>query len=240
MGLVGERKATAAAVLALYALIFLIIALSAPDPSLVPYVSGIAAIYGGGFFALVAGYFWARWFAIGLGVYGMGVGALLLWQIGPDPIALFYTGTHGMVSLMLAGKQMATQFDGRTDWRDRYHLDENGTQRLGRAVIRVGISLPVLLAYGLAPRDSALDMLLVSMAVGLCGLGVLGMLRLRTWGILALMGGAIAVLGTTLVTAPLAAASIQTDLAATGTLCAAMILMVVTPFLAPMMRYLRQ
>lgn len=239
MGLVGERKAIVSAVLLLYALMFMVIAMTAPDESLVPYMGAMAGMYGLGFFSVVAGYFWARWFAIGLGLYGLGVGALLLWQIGPDPIAVFYTGTHGIVSLLLGGTRMAAQFDGRSDWRDRYHLDESGTQRLGRAVIRAGITLPVLLAYGLAPRESAMDALLVATVVGLPLAGLWGMLRLRTWGVVVMISGAVAVLASTGITAGIPAASAAgMDLTGTGMAAAVMLLATAAPFLGPMVRYL--
>ena len=242
MALVGERKAIVSAVLVLYALMFLVIALTAPDESLVPYMGAMSAMYGLGFFSVVAGYFWARWFAIGLGLYGLGVGALLLWQIGPDPIALFYTGTHGVVSLLLGGNRMAAHFDGRSDWRDRYHLDDNGTQRLGRAVIRAGVTLPVLLAYGLAPRESAMDALLVGSVVGLGLAGLWGLLRMRTWGIVALISGAIAVLASTAATAGISTASAAgagMDLTGTGMAAAVLLLATSAPFIGPMVRYLR-
>ena len=34
-------------------------------------LAGIAGCYGLAFFAVVAGYFWARWYAVGVGLYGV-------------------------------------------------------------------------------------------------------------------------------------------------------------------------
>jgi hypothetical protein len=216
MALVGERKAVASAILALYTLIFVLSALSIPDQRMVPFLSSLAATYGLSFFAVVAGYFWARWFAIGLGLYGFSTGFLLVWQIGAEPVVLFYALTHGAVSVLLWGPRVAAQFDGRADWRERFHLDENATHRLGRAIIRVGLTLPFLLAYGLAPRETAGQMILAAGAVGLAGLGIWALLRLRTWGVLAMLAGAAAiVVGAILLVAAAA------------------------PFVGPMLRYMR-
>jgi hypothetical protein len=238
MGFVGERKAVSCAILALYTLIFFLSALSIPDPRLVPFLSSLAATYGLSFFAVVAGYFWARWFAIGLGLYGLSTGALLIWQIGPEPVVVFYALTHGAISLLLWGPRVAAQFDGRTDWRARFHMDDNATHRLGRAVIRVGLTLPFLLAYGLAPREDAGQMLFVAAAVGLAGAGIWGLLRMRTWGVMAMVAGALAIAASTMTTvSPL---TIAPDATATGVVAAILLMAAAAPFAGPMLRYLRR
>lgn len=237
MALVGERKAVASAILALYTLIFCLSALASPDPRLVPFLSALAATYGLAFFSVVAGYFWARWFAIGLGLYGFSTGFLLVWQIGPEPVVLFYALTHGAVSVLLWGPRVAAQFDGRADWRARFHMDENASHRLGRAIIRVGLTLPFLLAYGLAPREDAGQMLLALGAVGLAGAGIWALLRLRTWGVLAMIAGAAAILVTApATTAPL---GIAADVAASGVVGAILLAAAAAPFVGPMLRYVR-
>jgi hypothetical protein len=241
MGFVGERKAISCAILALYTLIFILSAFSIPDPRLVPFLGSLAATYGLSFFAVVAGYFWARWFAIGLGLYGLSTGFLVIWQIGPEPVVVFYALTHGAVSLLLWGPRVAAQFDGRTDWRERFHMDENATHRLGRAVIRVGLTLPFLLAYGLAPREDAGQMLLAAAAVGLAGAGIWGLLRLRTWGVLAMVAGALAIASSTvLATSPLfAATAVAGDVTGTGLAAAILLAAAAAPFAGPMLRHLR-
>jgi hypothetical protein len=237
MALVGERKAVASAILALYALLFLTTAMIVPEPELVPFLMSLAATYGLAFFAVVAGYFWARWFAIGLGLYGLSTGVLVIWQIGPEPVMLFYALTHGAVSTLLWGPRVAAQFDGRADWRERFHLDENATHRLGRAIIRVGLTLPFLLAYGLAPREGAGQMMLALGAVGLAGLGIWALLRLRTWGVLAMLAGAVAIA----ITAPATVAplGLTADVAASGMVGAILLMTAAAPFVGPMLRYVR-
>jgi hypothetical protein len=237
MALVGERKAVASAILALYALIFGLMALNIPEPALVRFLGAMGATYGLAFFAVVAGYFWARWFAIGLGLYGFSTGFLLVWQIGPEPVVLFYALTHGAVSVLLWGPRVAAQFDGRPDWRERFHMDENATHRLGRAIIRVGLTLPFLLAYGLAPRQDAGQMLLAAGAVGLAGAGVWALLRLRTWGVLAMLAGAAAIA----ITAPgtVSPLGFSAGVAAIGVVGAILLAAAAAPFVGPMLRYVR-
>lgn len=242
MALNGERKALAAAILAMYMLLYLVQALMPPDEAFQRLLAAMAAMYGLAFFGLVAGYFWARWFAIGVGIYGLIGGVMLLWQIGIDYIFLFYGGTHGLVSLILWGDKMSTDFDGRSDWRERYHMDENATRRLGKAVIRVGVTLPMLLAYGLAPRPAAIETLVVMAAVGLAGLGIVGLFRLRTWGILAMAAGALAVLGSVGATGAMATLGQGSalDMSTTGVAAALVLLAATLPFAGPVVRYLRR
>ncbi len=244
MGLVGERKATAAAILCFYALFFLLNAIAIPDESLVAYMASLAALYGVGFFALVAGYFWARWFAIGLGLYGFIVGSLVIWQIGAEPVVVFYAATHGLIALFLWGRRVAEHFDGRKDWRARFHLDDNATNRLGKAVIRASISLPFLLAYALVPRSEMMTWAVAFAVSAWAGLGLLGLLRMRTWGVLTIMTAALAMLAAvaqaTLPEAQTAMANFH-DVSAAGTgLIAAVLLLTATlPFIGPMVRHLR-
>jgi hypothetical protein len=237
MALVGERKAVASAILALYTLVFLLSALSIPDQRMLPFLLSLAATYGVAFFSVVAGYFWARWFAIGLGLYGASTGFLLVWQIGPEPVILFYALTHGAVSMLLWGPRVAAQFDGRTDWRERFHMDENATHRLGRAVIRVGLTLPFLLAYGLAPREGAGQMLLAVGAVGVAGLGIWALLRLRTWGVVAMLAGAAAIATSAISTA--SPMGITADVTAMGLISSCLLVAAAAPFVGPMLRFVR-
>jgi hypothetical protein len=189
MKLVGERRAIAALVLSFYGLFFLLNALMAP-PEVQGMFAALAGVYGLAFFALVAGYFWARWYAIGLGLYGLITTGVALWQLGPEPIFLFFGATHAVVALGLWGDSVATLFDGRADWRARFHLDDNGVHRLGKAVIRIGVSLPYILLYALAPKGAATEALLALGALGLAGAGTWALLHLRTWGLFALTGAA--------------------------------------------------
>lgn len=241
MSLVGERKAIAAAVLALYTLMYLVNALFAPAEELKLLFIALTSLYGLTFFSVVAGYFWARWFAIGLGLFGVIGAVMAMVQIGVDYTFLFYGGTHGLISLSLWGAKMSTDYDGRTEWRERFHLDENATRRLGKAVIRIGITLPVLIIYGLAPRADMSASLLMLGVVAVAGLGVLGVLRLRTWGILALAASALAVAGSAFVSSPFIylGQGVGVELTSTGgVVLSLMMLACVAPFAAPIQRYL--
>ena len=239
--LTGERRGVAATVLAFYGFIFMLVAFGGPDPAWTPCYGSLALVYGLGFFSLVAGYFWARWYAIGLGLSGLITAIFAMFQVGIDESLLFYGGTHGAVSLMLWGKSMALSFDGRKDWRERFHIDENGADKLGRAVIRAAVSLPYVVIYALMPKQGV-DVLGLA-ALGLAATGLWGLIRLRTWGVLA-MGGAAAALAVGLVSnlvadpAGLGAAepSIAIELAGTVGLLAA--LGAIAPFARPLFRYL--
>jgi hypothetical protein len=189
--LTGERRALSAAVLGFYGFIYLLMALSAPE-GWTAALSAMAAVYGLGFFSLVAGYFWARWYSVGLGMSGLITAVFSMFQIGMEPVLVFYGVTHGFVSLVLWGNGMAASFDGRKEWRERFHLDESATHRLGKSIIRLGISLPYVILYALAPKDGAGEMLLAVVAGTLAASGLYGIVKLRGWGILALAGGAAA------------------------------------------------
>jgi hypothetical protein len=78
----------------------------------------LAAVYGLAMFSLVAGYFWARWYAVGVGLYGVITAAVGMWQIGAEPILLFVGGTHLAAALMLWGETMSESYDGQTAWRE--------------------------------------------------------------------------------------------------------------------------
>jgi hypothetical protein len=237
-GLVRERKALAAAVLSFYMTIYGLVALQAPEGWSAAFAA-LAAVYGGAFVALVAGYFWGRWFAIGIGISGLISAAMSIWQIGPEPVLVIYGATHAATSLLLWGAGMAGLFDGRKEWRDRYHLDDNATHRLGKSIIRVGVSLPYIVLYALAPREASSVAALA--VLGLAGAGLWGLIRMRTWGVLSLMAGAgvaaVSVVATAVDSAaPLACCAQSTGL---GVLAAVLLAAGAAPFAAPAVRFLR-
>jgi hypothetical protein len=84
MKLVGERRALAAIVFAFFFILFFLngLQIGAPDGN---FLFALAGCYGLAFFALVAGYFWARWFAVGVGLFGVIVAAVSLWQVRHAP-----------------------------------------------------------------------------------------------------------------------------------------------------------
>ena len=221
------RRAAAIAVLAFYVWFFGTYASYAP-PVLSKALWAIAALYGVGVIGLVLGWFWGRWYARGLGYWGIVVGVLMMWQLGLENFLLIWAGSNAAVSILLAGESMSLAFDGRQDWRRRFHLDENGVERLGKSVTRVGMSLPWLLLYVLLPRPAEAAVLI---PLALAGAGMVGLLRARVWGLLAI-GAASAT-----TTAQLAIAPGPTPLV--GVLAAALLAAAVIPFARPMFDRLR-
>jgi hypothetical protein len=236
----GERSALAAVVLAFYGFIFFLVALN-PPPQWGACFTALSAAYGVGFFAITAGYFWARWYAIGLGMSGLISAAVSIWQIGPEPVLLVYGGTHGFISLVLWGESVASRYDGQMAWRERFHLDENATHRLGKAIIRAGISLPYILMYALAPKQPAfVDATIIAalLAVG----GTWALVKTRTWGVLALAGSAALVglsLGAGLENQLTAQAGPSVDITALGIGAMIFLLAAVSPFVRPMWNFVR-
>ena len=240
--LTGERRALAAAVFAFYAFLYLIVALQPPMPGWATCFGALAAVYGAGFFGLVAGYFWARWFSIGLGISGTIAAGVSLWQMGLEPVILFYGGTHLGASLVLWGSSMASAFDGRPDWRARFHLDDNGTSKLGKAVIRAGVSLPYVIMYALAPKEDMSSALLAAGSGALAVAGVWALIRMRSWGVFALVGAAAGVIATLSAGPDVVTVSSQyrLDVGLMGAAAAALLLFAAAPFARPMLDYLRR
>ena len=187
MRFLGERRALAASVFAFFFVYLTLILLSPDVPGqMKPMFWGLASVYGLAFFGLVAGYFWARWYAVGVGLWGVILGALLLWQGGVHPVFLFVGGSHLAATLLLWGNGMSEAFDGKTVWREKFHMDENAVNRLGKSVIRAGVSLPFVLLYALQPKTGTVDLVGSLAALALTGLGLRGLIKLRTWGLMAL------------------------------------------------------
>ncbi len=203
MKLIGERRALASAVFAFYFIVYgmLVLGGSLP-PEFGKAFMAIAGVYGLAFFSLVAGYFWARWYAVGVGLYGIITSAVGIWQIGPEPVLLFVGGTHLAATLMLWGNAMSEPYDGQTAWREKLHMDDNAVQRLGRSVIRAGVSLPFVLLYALMPKPAAESTAIALIAVTLVAFGFRAVVKARTWGVLAL--GAAGALMVSLAAADLA------------------------------------
>lgn len=181
MKLVGERRAIAVLVFSLYFVMFLMNALLGPEESK-GMLLALAGCYGLAVWSLSAGYFWARWYAVGTGIFGLILGVVGCWQMKAlEPIFVFVGGTHAAAALALWGESMAGPFDGQLAWREKFHMDEHAVQRLGRSVIRAGVSLPFVLVYALAPKPNAAAFV----ALGLALTGFAGVVRMRTWGLLA-------------------------------------------------------
>ncbi len=235
MRFVGERKALAAMVLAFYGLLYLLNGLLGPPPFMAMFL-GLSLCYLTGFFGLVAGYFWARWFTLGLAFSGLGVAGLMLWQIGLDPVVIFWGVTHGVVALSLLGDGPASAFDGRADWRERWKMDESSAQRLGKSITRAGASLPYLIVAGLAPRQDSLA--LVALLVGVAGIWAL--LRMRAWSVFALATSAVLALVGSVQVAPFAVLGVYAPLLGADLVAGILLLLAAAPFAPAVVRYLRR
>lgn len=184
MKFAGERRAIAALMFAFWFVMYLMNALLGGGP-LAKLLYGMAGVYGLAFFSLVAGYFWARWYSVGVSLFGVIVAGIGLWQMGPEFQVLFIGITHLTATAMLWGASMSELYDGQLAWRERFHMDEHAVQRLGRSVIRAGVSLPMVLIYGLAPKAPA-AMVLSLGAFVLAALGLRALVKMRTWGVIAI------------------------------------------------------
>lgn len=194
MQLTGERRAIASAVFVLYGLFYLALGLLELQPGWGPAYYAMAALYGAAFFGVVAGYFWARWYAMGIAISGVLTGVIGAFQLGPEPIILFIGGTHGVAALMLLGKAMREPFEGQRSWRERLHMDEQAVVRLGKSVTRASVSLPYVLLYALAPKPGAEMLIWMLGATGLV-LSLRAMVAGKTAGILGLPVTGALVLG---------------------------------------------
>lgn len=234
MKLVGERRAIASAVMAFYFLLYAVLAYSQLLPDFTKAFVAIAGVYGLAFFALVAGYFWARWYAVGVGLYGVITAAVGMWQVGAEPVLLFVGGTHLAVTMMLWGSAMSQSYDGQTAWRERFHMDDNAVQRLGRSVIRAGVSLPFVLLYALAPKPDTATVLGSIVALCLAGLGLRALVRLKTWGVLALAAAGV------LLTALAGFGALHGAPALQPALAGGLLLAAAVPFASPIARWVRR
>lgn len=182
--LVGERRALALASLGFFGSLYTAVSLLAPD-ELRPLLLGLGACYVTAFFALGAGWFWARWFATGIGWSGLVTAAFGLTG-GLSPFLIFYGVSHGLVVVTLLGRDMAELYELRPGAAARLGLDEDGKRRLGKTVTRTASALPSLIAFALAPREGQ-GLMLAAAAVAATCAGVGALMRGRTWGLLGLV-----------------------------------------------------
>jgi len=239
MRLVGERRALAAAVLAFFLIQFLLSGLFNDSPFRGMLI-GLGLVYGAAFFGVVAGYFWARWYALGLSFSGLAMAVMTMIRGGEIGPAVVIIGvTHAIIGFGLIGPDAAAFYDGRRDWRERLKMDENAVNRLGKAVTRAGASLPYLVIAALQPRDDS-GYSLTALALGLGVVGLAGVVRTRTWGLFALGGAAVA-LAVSLGGVSLSAfgPGLATPLALAPIAGAMLLAAALVPFAAPIARYLR-
>ncbi len=187
--MVGIRRALALLILGFYVTQFGMTAWLGPDEIFAAYL-GLAICYGVAFVGLAAEWFWARWFAMGVGNFGA-LMLLVILKIGFEPVVAFVGGTHLLVSVLLAGEGMAARYEHSEATAERWHFQEESLALLRRAVRSAGSTIPFLILYALGPRGDALN--LAALALGAVGLW--GLLRARTYGVFALgAAGGIALL----------------------------------------------
>ena len=178
--MVGLRRAIALLILGFYVTQFAMTAWLGPDEMFACYL-GLALCYGLAFLALGAEWFWARWFAIGVGNFGSLL-ILVLFKVGLEPIIAFFGFTHLAVAVLLLGEGMAARYEHSEATAERWNFQEESLVLMRRAVKSAGSTIPLLILYGLAPRPEAVQLT----AVGLGIAGLVGLLRGRTWGVMAL------------------------------------------------------
>ncbi len=198
IGLLGERRAIALVCLGFHATLFFLIALSAKDqmPEWFPAFVAMALVYGTAFVSVAAEWFWGRWFATGLGYSGvsMTVMALITQRALPTQLIVF-GAMHGLIVVALWGERMAAIYDAKPEWRARFGISEDGVVRIRKSVTRAASSLPAMIMFALAPRQSGHALFALALA-GVTGLGLFGLVRGRSWGLAAfatsLIGTALA------------------------------------------------
>jgi hypothetical protein len=241
-----ERAAVALLSLSFFGILYFLVSLNAPD-GWGPVFAGLMVCYLTGFLALASQWFWARWFASGLGWSGFMLGMMSLVMIGWHPSLAIYTVLHAVIVLALMGQKMAARYELQPAWREKYSMDEFGVARLGKAVTRGAASLPTLIMWALAPREGDQMLMLGGLALVLAVAGLSGLVRMRSWGLLALAGAA----GSLLAVAALGGnpwfAVADVDLPTAGlwalqgspTVGVVWVSLALLPFAVPVLRYLR-
>lgn len=261
-GFEKTRRAVAALSLSFFVTLYLALSFNAP-PGWGPAFVALGACYLVAFLAVAAEWFWGRWFASGLGWSGLmvaGVSMVMLGWIWPLAI---YGGLHGLVVLLLLGKRMSALYDMQEGWRKRFGMDEYGVARLRKTVTRTAASLPSVILWALGPKEPGQGMghLLLTVGLGVLAVGGLAaVLRMRTWGLVAIGSAAVGLMVHSGLHARLAEFSgalpfltemttaralaglpgLVTLLALTSAVAGAALLLSVAPFWGPVVRHLRR
>ncbi len=238
LGFERFRRALAALSLSFFAVLYTFLALQAPG-GWGPALGGLAGCYLVAFFAVSAEWFWGRWFATGIGWSGIMVAIFGMFQLGWVPALAIYGGLHALVVLPLSGRSMAARYDLQEGWRARYKMDELGVARLRKTITRSAASLPSVILWALGPKEPGQGMLLALVTMALAVAGVSGLVRLRTWGWVAVgASGLFALCGGHLL-APMIAPTMA-PLGMAPDLAGALLLAAAAPFALPAARYLRR
>ncbi|MEM9193261.1 MAG: hypothetical protein AAGF12_29065 [Myxococcota bacterium] len=165
-------------ILGLSAALFAVLA--AFIPVIRNFCIALTLIYGVGVVALAARFYWARWFARGLGWWGVMSGCLLMYVSGGVTRELLsFTIAHGIVLALLNSKSVIQAYDGQEAWRKE--LDEKMQRRMANLFTNLGTALPYIAFYALIPRGSGAAEIV---GLGLLGAALFGLARGKSWGLL--------------------------------------------------------
>ena len=246
IGYERTRRAMAALSLSVFFSVYLLMSLNAPEGFGRVFVA-LSLCYGVAFVAVVAEWFWGRWFASGLAWSGVMIAIAVLVMLGWNPAFAIFGALHLSVVLALMGKKMAARYDLQEGWRQKYKMDDFGVARLQKTVTRSAASLPSLIIWALAPKEEGMAAVLALAALAFGAVGLRGLIRIRSWGVLALAGaGALVAVGGNVGALHLhgfcgncLAVSNLVTLAG-PTLAFVLLAAAVVPFAGPMVRYLRR
>jgi hypothetical protein len=189
LGFERVRRAIAALSLSFFAIIYFFLSFNAP-PGWETAFRALSGCYLVAFFAVVAEWFWGRWFATGLGWSGLMVAVVSMVMMGWNGALAIYGLLHALVVLPLAGRSMMARYDLQEAWRQRYKMDDLSVARLRKTITRAAASLPSLILWALGPKEGGEGALLALAALGLTAAGLGGLVRLRTWGWMAVAAAA--------------------------------------------------
>jgi hypothetical protein len=192
IGFERTRRAVAALSLSVFVTLYFLVSLNAPDGFGRVFLA-LSLCYGVAFVGVAGEFFWGRWFATGLAWSGIMLAIAVLVMMGWHPQMAIFGGMHLIVALTLAGKKMATRYDGQEAWRTKYKMDDFGVARLQKTVTRAAASLPSLIIWALAPKEEGMATILALGALAFGAVGLRGLIRVRSWGVLALAGAGVLV-----------------------------------------------
>jgi len=246
IGFERTRRAVAGLALSLFFSLYLMMSLNAPEGFGRVFVA-LSLCYGVAFVAVVAEWFWGRWFASGLAWSGIMIAIAALVAIGWIPALAIFGVLHLLVVVCLMGKKMAARYDLQEGWRQKYKMDDFGVARLQKTVTRAAASLPSMIIWALAPKEEGMAALGGLAALVLTVAGLRGLTRLRSWGVVALAGAGVLVVSLSDVTRlafasgpDCACRALAYAPSAAAALALGFLVLAVLPFGGAIARYLRR
>jgi hypothetical protein len=247
IGFERTRRALAALFLSVFVTLYLIVSLNAPEGFARVFIA-LAVCYGTAFLAVAAEWFWGRWFATGLAWSGVMIAVAGLVAVGWTPVLAIFGTLHLLVILSLMGKKMAARYDLQEAWRAKYKMDDFGVARLQKTITRSAASLPSLIIWALAPKEEGMAFAVAGLAaLAFAAVGMRGLIKVRSWGVLALGAAGVLVASLSDVTrfgfasTPDCACQLFSYVPSiTAALAFACLGAAVLPFVRPVARYLRR